>query len=219
MQALQQVENLRLNRHVQRGGRLVGDNQARVAHDGHGDHNALAHAAGKLVRILLHAALRIGNFDHPELFEHEVARFLFGNALVDAQRLGQLVADGEKRVERGHGILKDHADLVAADLAEHFGREPRQIRSVKDHLVRRNFGVVRQKVQHGEHRNALAAAAFADDAHGLALVHVQIHAANGLHLADVDIERRPQVFNVKESLHGSLPCRFWGYVGLPPKPA
>ena len=172
LQALQQVENLRLNGHVQRGGRFVGDNQPRVAHDGHGDHDALAHAAGKLVRILLHAALRVRNFNQTQLFKHDFARFRFGNAFVDAQRLDQLIADGEKRVERGHRVLKDHADLIAADFAEHFGRECGQIRAVKDHFIRRDFGVVGQKVQHGEHRDALAAAAFADDADGFAFIHV-----------------------------------------------
>ena len=223
LQALQQVENLRLNGHVQRGGWFVGDNQPRVAHDGHGDHDALAHAAGKLVRILLHAALRVRNFNQTQLFKHDFARFRFGNAFVDAQRLDQLIADGEKRVERGHRVLKDHADLIAADFAEHFGRECGQIRAVKDHFIRRDFGIVGQKVQHGEHRDALAAAAFADDADGFAFIHVQVYAANGLHLTDVDIERRPQVFNIKESLHRSLLCRSggggWGDVGLPPKPA
>jgi hypothetical protein len=36
---------------------------------------------------------------------------------VQAQRLGDLVADGEHRVERGHRLLEDHRDAVAADRA------------------------------------------------------------------------------------------------------
>jgi hypothetical protein len=49
-----QVENLGLHRHVQRGGRLVGDQQARPAGHGPGDHHPLAHAAAQFVRILAH---------------------------------------------------------------------------------------------------------------------------------------------------------------------
>src|SRR3712207_7792710 len=45
----QQVEDLRLDRHVEGGGRLVGDQDLGLAGDRHRDHHALAHAAGELV--------------------------------------------------------------------------------------------------------------------------------------------------------------------------
>ena len=50
-QLVQQVEDLRLHRHVQRRGRLVGHQQRGIAGQRHGDHHALAHAARQLVRI------------------------------------------------------------------------------------------------------------------------------------------------------------------------
>ena len=53
-----QVEDLRLDRDVERGGRLVGDQQLRIAGERHGDHHALAHAARELVRILRRRAAR-----------------------------------------------------------------------------------------------------------------------------------------------------------------
>jgi len=46
-----QVEDLRLNGDVERGGRLVGDQQRRLVGKPHGEHDALAHAAGKLMWI------------------------------------------------------------------------------------------------------------------------------------------------------------------------
>ena len=51
----QQIEDLRLHRDVERGGRLVGDQQLRAAAAGHRDHHALAHAARELVRIAVEA--------------------------------------------------------------------------------------------------------------------------------------------------------------------
>ena len=45
LEHLDQLENLRLNRHVQGGRRLVRDQQAGAAGQGHGDHDALTHAA------------------------------------------------------------------------------------------------------------------------------------------------------------------------------
>jgi hypothetical protein len=49
--------DLRLDRHVERGRRLVGDQQAGLAGQRHRDHHALAHAARELVRVVLQAAL------------------------------------------------------------------------------------------------------------------------------------------------------------------
>ena len=42
----QQLENLRLDRHVERGGRLVGDHECGIHHQRHRDQNSLPHSAG-----------------------------------------------------------------------------------------------------------------------------------------------------------------------------
>ncbi len=47
-----QVDDLGLHGDVERGGRLVGDQQIRPAGERNGDHHALAHAAGELVRVV-----------------------------------------------------------------------------------------------------------------------------------------------------------------------
>jgi hypothetical protein len=62
-QLFHQVEDLRLDGHVQRRGRLVGDQDVGPADQRDGDHDALAHAAGQLERILGQAPVRIGNAD------------------------------------------------------------------------------------------------------------------------------------------------------------
>ena len=41
-----------------------------------------------------------------------------GQALVDQQRLGQLLVERVQRIERGHRLLKDEADVIAPDLAQ-----------------------------------------------------------------------------------------------------
>ena len=50
LQLAEQVEDLRLDGDVERRGRLVGDQELGIAGERHGDHDALAHAAGELVR-------------------------------------------------------------------------------------------------------------------------------------------------------------------------
>ena len=52
LDAVDQLEDLRLHRHVERGRRLVGDQHVRVVDERHRDHRALAHAARELVRVV-----------------------------------------------------------------------------------------------------------------------------------------------------------------------
>ena len=52
LQVAHQVEDLRLHRNVERAGRLVADDELGVRRQGAGDADALALAAGELVRIL-----------------------------------------------------------------------------------------------------------------------------------------------------------------------
>ena len=59
----QQVEDLRLHGDVERGRRLVGDQQRGVAGQRHGDHRALAHPAGELVRVAVDAPRGVGDAD------------------------------------------------------------------------------------------------------------------------------------------------------------
>ena len=61
-----EVEDLGLDRDVERGRRLVGDQQLRLAGQRHGDHHALRHAARQLVRKRVEPALRVGDADHLE---------------------------------------------------------------------------------------------------------------------------------------------------------
>jgi hypothetical protein len=52
---VEQVEHLRLHRHVERRRRLVGDQERGVAGEGERDHHALPHPAGEPVRVVLQA--------------------------------------------------------------------------------------------------------------------------------------------------------------------
>ena len=117
-EALDQVEDLRLDGHVERGGRLVGDQQLGVAGEGHGDHHALAHTAGELVRVVVDALL--GGRDADQLQQLDGARSRPARSVMfrcSCSDFADLAADGQHRVERGHRVLEDHGDLVAADMA------------------------------------------------------------------------------------------------------
>ena len=58
LQFLQQLQNLRLHRDVERGRRFIGDEQVGIVGKRHGDHHALALAARKLMRKILKPRFR-----------------------------------------------------------------------------------------------------------------------------------------------------------------
>ena len=62
-----QVEHLGLDGRVERGRRLVEDQQRRLGGERHRDHDALEHPARELVRIAVHDAAGVGD---PDLLEH-----------------------------------------------------------------------------------------------------------------------------------------------------
>ena len=59
----EQLQDLRLHGHVERRGRLVGDEEVGLVGERHGDHHALALPAGELVRIGAEPALRLADAD------------------------------------------------------------------------------------------------------------------------------------------------------------
>jgi hypothetical protein len=88
-----------------------------VAREGDGDHHALAHTAGELVRVVLDPAGRLGDADKLQ----ELDRALDGSAVrqteVDLEALGHEPFDAEHRVQAGDRVLEDHRDVLATDVA------------------------------------------------------------------------------------------------------
>ena len=137
LQAVDERQNLGLDRHVQRGRRLVGDEEARLARHRHRDHDALAHAAREFVRILFEAPLRLRNANAFEELDRPRPRLFPAQSAMDPETVDELPLDGEDRIERRHRLLKDHPDLTAAQLAQEFGRRRGEVDRLA--AVRREF--------------------------------------------------------------------------------
>jgi hypothetical protein len=112
------LEDLRLDRHVERRGGLVGNQDRRIAGECEGDHHALAHAARELERIVVDPLPRARDPDPLEQLDRALARLLVGHALVLLDLLDDLMSDPEHRVQRRHRVLEDHRDLGAAHPAK-----------------------------------------------------------------------------------------------------
>ena len=196
LQVVQQIQHLGLNGHIQRGGGLVGDDQLGLAGDGRSDHHALAHAAGELVGVLLQARLGVGYLHALQKLQRSLARLGLLHAAVDAQGLGDLILHRVEGIQAGHGILEDHADLIAAHLAELARAHLRHLAVIEADGIGVDVRVVGKQAHDGHHGHALARAGLAHDAQRLARVQVEGNIAHGLHAAHADVEVGGQVLDL-----------------------
>src|SRR5690606_12413309 len=159
--------DLGLHRHVQRRDRLVADEQLRLERQRPGDRDALALAAGELVRPA--PAGRLG-------VDADVAQDL-GHPLVgalgpapDVQALAHDVDDPPPGVQRRDRVLEDHLHLRPQP-AQLLGAEAAEVAPVEDDPA----GGGRWRVHDRPGRRRLAAAGLADEPERLAPGDVEGH--------------------------------------------
>ena len=120
---------------------------------------------------------------------------------MDAHDFGDLLADGEHGIERGHRLLEDHRDLLAADLPELAVGEVEQVLAVEQNLAAGLDAPRRaDEPQNGEGGDRLPAAALADDAERLAGHHVERDAIDGARDTGARVEVRAQLANGKDGV-------------------
>ena len=198
LEALHQLEDLRLDRDVECRRRLVGDQERRVARERHRDHHALAHPAGELVRKVIGAALRIRDADLRQELDCSGVRSLCVHGLVCAQLLGDLPADGVDRRERRHRILKDHRDLGAADRADLVSRQLQQVPPLVEHMSLDHGVRVADQPHHRQHRDGLAGAGLTDDPDHFARRDRERDAVDRAHESLLGTERDAEVLNLEQ---------------------
>ena len=93
LQGFEQLQDLALHRHIQRGGWFVGDQQLRFAGQGHGNHHPLALPARQLMGVGLEALLRVADAHQIQQFEDAGLGRLAAEALVQQQGFADLLFD------------------------------------------------------------------------------------------------------------------------------
>ena len=109
LEVVEQVDDLGLDRHVERRDGLVGDDQARVERERARDADALALAARELVRVAVVVLGREADDVHQLL---HAPLGVAARLAVDHERVGDDRAHALARVERGVRILEDHLHLA-----------------------------------------------------------------------------------------------------------
>ena len=204
LQIAEQLEDLRLDRDVERGRRLVGDDERWIQDERHRDDDALAHAAGELVRIFV-GALRGGRECRPSrAFSRRGPTLPSSCPRYARARLRRSAPHLEDGVQRRHRFLEDHRHARAADLAHRALVERREVLSVEMDLAA-GFdpsGRANQSEQR-ECGDRLAAARFANDAYRFAGTDLEADAVDCPRDTVLGVEVRAKVMNAKERLSHS----------------
>ena len=170
-QVTQQVEDLCLDGDVESGRRLVGDDELGTEGERHGDDDALLLSTGELVRVVIEAALRIGD---PDLLHGgDDLGLEFGLArtpVVGAQAFGDLPSHRVDGVECRRWLLEHHRHICSAHLAQLFPGDAEDVLSGDDDCTR-SLGGLGQEPEDGACGHGLARAGFAHDREHFARSH------------------------------------------------
>ena len=174
-----EVKHLLLHGDVKGSSGLVRNEDFRPGDKGHGDHDALAHAAGELMGIGVHALFSVRYAYQGKLFQRAVARLFFAGSLMNDEGFRHLLPDGQVRIEGGHGILEDHGDALAADGTEFLFRTMKQVRAVQHggtafNAARRH----RDEPHHGVAGDGFSGPGFPHDAERFPRRHVKGHVSH-----------------------------------------
>ena len=195
LQILEQIQDLRLDRHVQGGDRLVGDHEAGPEGERAGDADALALAAAESMGEPSHV---LGPQSDPaEELRHVLLALSPILHAVDEQGLSHQIEKRHARIERGEGILKDHLHLAT--------QRPQLLPAQPAHVDHRAIGDPHEDLParrlDGPHDapcgGRLPAAAFSDQTERLAFVDVKIDA---VHRADMAYRPLPEALPDREEL-------------------
>ena len=187
-----EVQDLGLDRRVEAGRGLVEDQERGVDPERHRDHDALLHAARELVRIALHDRRRVGDLHLLQHRERALARLGLARA-ARGEDLGELLADADRRVQRGTGVLVDHRDDLAAVALQVAPAQREHVLAGDGDRAGAHAAVARQVADGRERGGRLAAPGLADEPVGAAArdreadaaQHLAPHAAHAVVDAEV----------------------------------
>jgi hypothetical protein len=194
----QQIQNLRLDRDVERSRRLVGDQELRLTGERHRDHRPLPHAARELMRVVTEARVRLRNSDTVEELCRPRVCSLAGHVEVRLERLPDLTSDRQHGIQRRHRILEDHRDLATADATQRAVALPDEVLPLEQRAAIGDAPVAREQPEDRQRSHALPAAGFANDPERLASGDLESDAVHGVDRSAASRELDAQILHGKK---------------------
>ncbi len=148
--------------------------------------------------VIVDPLFGVWDFNHFQHTDSLFPRLLLIHIPVQPQGFDDLLAAGHGGVQRGHGVLEDHADVAAPILLQFFAGHFEHVFIRKQDL--RAFlddGLSLGKQAHdGFGGDGLAAAGFAYKAQGFAAVQMKADVADGPNFACIGVEGHLQVIYI-----------------------
>ena len=117
--------------------------------------------------------------------------------VVNIKRLSNLFPHSQHRVQGSHGVLEDHGDLIATDLAHIRFRQLHDVLALKGDAAGGNFtGTLRQKAHKCQCECGFTGTSLAYQAQGSALFQRQSNTVNGIHCLQIGFINYTQVLNL-----------------------
>src|SRR2546423_2577859 len=198
VQVSQQLQDLGLHGHVERGGRLIGNQDRGLVGQPHGDHAPLPHAAAELMGIVIHPGLGRRNAYLLEQLDRPGSRHLTRHFAVRHHGLLDLIPNPEHRVEATQGVLEDHGDVFAADLPNLLLGQLDDVGSPEEDLTTGDAPRLLDQAKDRESGDALAAPGLAHDPQGLPGLEVEADAIDRLDHTVVGEELGLEIFDLKD---------------------
>src|SRR5436190_3670283 len=201
----QQIEDLRLDRDVERRRRLVGDDERRLAGERERDHDALPHAARELMRVRRDLGFGIRDSDGLKELDCAVARLARADALVNDHRLRDLIADREHRIQRRRRLLEDERDLRSADRLHLALARRGEVAALEAHAAGRDASRRLDETENRQRRHRFAAARLADEAERFPGLDVEADVVDHGHWTAVRVEHRREIVDPEERVQSVQP--------------
>ena len=200
LQLGQQVQDLRLHRHIQRRRRLIGNEQLRPIGQRHRDHHPLALPARQLVRIGGQPFFGIADADPQKKRQRPLPRRLTLQRLMQREAFANLPLNRVQGVQTGHRLLEDKADVIAPHPTQFPLARPNHLAAKVGDRPAHNR-IVRQQPDGRQRRDRLARPAFAHQGHGFPLGHGERHALNRRDHPAILTEADIQPFDIQNNRH------------------
>jgi len=198
LEVFEQVDDISLNCNVESCCRLVGDEKLWLAGESNGNHNSLAHTAGKFVRILLYTLCRVRDTDKCEQSFCFLVRISLADLCVEHYLFGNLASDCESWVEGGKSVLEYDGTACAAVLRPFLFGHGEDISAFKEDFTacldfaRRCL----DKTHDSLCCDRLAAARLTNDGDSFADAYIEGNTAHRLNFAGIAVERYFKIFDL-----------------------
>ena len=193
LERLDLLQDLPLHDDVERGRRLVEDDELRIERERHCDDHALAHSARQLVRVCAHETLV--HADEVEQLAGAHDRAVLRDVLVRLHHVDELVADPHDGIERVHRALEHHRHVAPAEAAQLLVALAGEVFALEADAAADDVRRRAQDLHDGVRDRALAATRLAREPEGLALDDLEVDTVDCahvpvLHLQATHLEQR-----------------------------